>query len=348
MYKILSVKEIKQTPQKDIKIISLFGGGGGSSTGYRMGGGNVLLANEITKLAADVYKANWNETVVVRKDIRTINPLDILKEINLPAGELDILDGSPPCCCFSIAGKREKGWGKEKTLSGGIKQKNTEDLFYEYIRFVKNIQPKVFIAENVKGLAAGNAKGYFNDILRKLKECGYYTECRLINAAYLGVPQKRERLIFVGVRNDLMKKEYEGRIHPKPVNKFIPLREAFGGLIYDKNEIFELEERIKKYSIYPSLIDGGTGKRCCRKADPSFPSNTITASMDISQRCLKHWGNRPFTIGELKRIQSLPDDYILLGSYRRQAETIGLMVPPLVAKALLNNLIEIGILKNKF
>jgi DNA (cytosine-5)-methyltransferase 1 len=105
--------------------------------------------------------------------------------------------------------------------------------------------------------------------------------------------------------------------------------------------------------IYLSLKNGEIGKKCCQKyltlykANPSLPANTITATMDISQRCLKHWDNRPFTIGELKRIQSLPDDYILLGSYRRQAERIGLMVPPLVTKALLDNLINIGVLATR-
>jgi DNA (cytosine-5)-methyltransferase 1 len=84
-----------------------------------------------------------------------------------------------------------------------------------------------------------------------------------------------------------------------------------------------------------------------KKADPNLPSFTITAAGDISHKCLKHWDSRPFTIGELKRIQSLPDDYLLLGSYGKQTERIGRMVPPLVTKALLENLIKIGVIGKK-
>jgi DNA (cytosine-5)-methyltransferase 1 len=97
MYKIMTVNEIKSLPKKDIKIVSLFAGGGGSSTGYRMAGGKVLLANEFVDEAADTYSANWPETLVLRDDIRTLDPLETLKRISLKPLELDILDGSPPC-----------------------------------------------------------------------------------------------------------------------------------------------------------------------------------------------------------------------------------------------------------
>jgi DNA (cytosine-5)-methyltransferase 1 len=350
MYRVPLVSEIKEIQKKDIKIISLFAGGGGSSTGYRMAGGNVILANEFIDLAADTYNANWPDTIVLREDIRNLNPLEVLEKVNLKPGELDVLDGSPPCSGFSVVGLKEKGWNKNKKYSD-TRQENVEDLFFEYIRFLRIMKPKVFIAENVKGLCCGVSKGYFNDILKGLKDSGYHVECRLINAAYLGVPQKRERLIFIGIRNDLMKNEYIGRLHPKPVNNFISLEEAFNTLTYNTNEVQELSEGIKKYKIYSLLVTLPLGQYnkdhffMLSKADPKQPAYTLITLMASHQACMKHWDNRPFTIGELKRIQSLPDDYILLGNYEKQVERIGRMVPPLVSKAILENLIEIGIFK---
>ncbi len=112
-----------------------------------------------------------------------------------------MLDGSPPCASFSTAGKREEGWGKVKLYSDA--RQRTDDLFFEYARILKGLQPKVFVAENVAGLVRGTAKGYFKLILAELKDCGYRVEARLLDARWLGVPQMRERVIFVGVRNDL-------------------------------------------------------------------------------------------------------------------------------------------------
>jgi DNA (cytosine-5)-methyltransferase 1 len=347
MYKIPTMQEIKAIEKKDIKIISLFSGGGGSSTGYHMAGGNVLLANEFIDIASSTYTSNWPDTIMLKDDIRKLNPIEVLNKINLKPGELDLLDGSPPCCGFSTSGLRNKGWGKVRRYSDK-KQDNIEDLFFEYIRFLKAIQPKVFIAENVTGLIKGVSKGYFNIILKGLKESGYYVEVRVINSAYLGVPQRRERLFFVGIRNDLMKYRYLGKLHPSPINHFISLKEAFETLEYDNNEIKKLIEETKKYSFYKALLELDYKKNIfnLRKADPELPAYTLLANIDKSQKCLKHWENRPFTIPELKRIQSLPDDYILIGSYRKQAERIGRMVPPLVSKALLENLLTIGIIGN--
>jgi DNA (cytosine-5)-methyltransferase 1 len=348
MYKIPTVKEIKSAPPKDIKIISLFAGGGGSSTGYRAAGGKVILANEFIPLAADTYSANWPDTAVLRGDIRNLNPLEVLEILNLKPCELDVLDGSPPCCAFSAIGKKEKGWGKLRKYSDG-KIENAEGLFFEYTRFLEEMKPKVFIAENVKGLISGACKGYFNIILRGLKKAGYYVEARLLDAAYLGVPQKRKRVIFVGIRNDLMKGGYAGNLHPKPVNKFITLKEAFEGLNYDLNMTEKMKEDMKKYKIYPELLKlkplekSGKYFTLC-KDSPDHPSYTLLANIHGGLATHYHWDNRPFTIEELKRIQSLPDDYILSGAYRQQAERIGRMVPPLVSQALLDNLINIGVI----
>lgn len=196
------MREIARIPHNGLNVVSTFAGCGGSSLGYRMAGFRVLFASEFVEAARDTYKANARKgTIVDDRDIRELDPLEVLRALDLKVGELDVLDGSPPCASFSTAGKREKHWGAEKAYSD--KRQRTDDLFFEYVRFVRAMQPRVFVAENVSGLVKGVAKGYFIEILKELKGCGYRVEARLLDAQWLGVPQQRQRIIFVGVRNDL-------------------------------------------------------------------------------------------------------------------------------------------------
>src|SRR5262245_53272393 len=168
-----------------------------------MAGFKILWANEFLPVAQVNYPSNAPADCLLNcQDIRTVQATDILAALHLQPGEIDLLDGSPPCQAFSMAGKREKKWGKATRYDNGIQQ-NNEDLFAEYIRLLHDLQPKVFVAENVPGLVKGMAKGYFKDILSSLKTCGYRVEAKLLDAQWLGVPQMRQRIIFLGVRNNL-------------------------------------------------------------------------------------------------------------------------------------------------
>ncbi len=158
------MEEVRALPWNGLNVASFFAGTGGSSTGYRMAGYRVLYANEFVEAARASYAANKAPyTVLDGRDIRTIDPADVLAQIGLGAGELDVLDGSPPCASFSTAGKREKGWGQVKAYSDTVQR--SDDLFFEFARMVDGIRPKVFVAENVSGLVKGKAKGYFLLIL---------------------------------------------------------------------------------------------------------------------------------------------------------------------------------------
>jgi DNA (cytosine-5)-methyltransferase 1 len=213
--------EIAALPWNGMTVASTFSGCGGSSLGYRMAGFRVLYANEFVAAARDTYAANAAPyTVLDPRDIRTLQPADVLAALQLPAGELDVLDGSPPCASFSTAGKRQKDWGKVKTYSETAQR--TDDLFFEFARILRGVQPRVFIAENVSGLVKGVAKGYFLDILAELKGCGYRVACKLLDAQWLGVPQARQRTIFVGVRNDLEREP----VHPTPLRYRYTIRDA--------------------------------------------------------------------------------------------------------------------------
>lgn len=219
-YRVMSMAEVEAVPWNGLNVVSTFSGAGGSCLGFRMAGYRTLLASEFVESAADVYLLNHPGTPVLTQDVREVEPAMILEYLGMEPGELDVLEGSPPCASFSTAGKRHASWGEVKKYSDTAQR--TDDLFFEYVRLLRGIRPKVFVAENVPGLTRGTAKGYFNLILAALKESGYRVEWKLIQAKWLGVPQDRTRVIFQGVREDLGRKP----AWPRPLPYFYTLRDA--------------------------------------------------------------------------------------------------------------------------
>jgi len=201
-YRVPSMAEIAATPKNGLLAASTFSGCGGSCLGLEMAGFHVAWANEFLPVAALSHKANFPGCLLDLRDVKAVQPQEILDALKIERGRLDLLDGSPPCQAFSTAGRRAKGWGKERRYEHGATQKN-EDLFYEFVRILEGLAPRAFVAENVAGLARGVAKGYFLDILARLKAAGYRVEARLLDAQWLGVPQARPRIFFVGARLDL-------------------------------------------------------------------------------------------------------------------------------------------------
>ena len=191
------------------KVISTFSGCGGSSLGYQLAGFKIALAIEWDKNACETYRLNFPDTDLFEGDIANLSVDEALKRTGLKAGELDILDGSPPCQGFSTAGKRDFNDDRNQ-------------LFSEYIRLLKGLQPKILVMENVSGMVKGKMKLIFAEILTELKAAGYNVKVKLLNAMYFGVPQSRQRLIFIGVRNDLNIEP----VHPKAQTKPITVREA--------------------------------------------------------------------------------------------------------------------------
>lgn len=168
--------------------------------GYKLAGYNHLGGVEIDPQVADVYKTNHNPKYLFVEDIRDFAERETFPE---ELYNLDILDGSPPCSSFSMAGNREKDWGKEKVFREGQAMQRLDDLFFDYIKLAKKLQPKVVIAENVKGMLQGNAKAYIKRIKAEFEKAGYAVQLFLLNAASMGVPQKRERVFFMCQRKDL-------------------------------------------------------------------------------------------------------------------------------------------------
>ena len=249
------VSETAALPRNGLRVASTFSGCGGSCYGYRLAGFDVVWANEFVPIAQESYKANHPTSVLDPRDIKIVQPEEILSAIGMKKGELDLFDGSPPCQAFSTQGQRAKGWGKEKVYEHGARQKN-EDLFFEYVRLLDGLQPKVFVAENVSGLVKGAAKGYFKLIHAALQKCGYRVEARLLDAQWLGVPQSRSRIIFIGVQKDL------GVLPSFPAP--LPYRYSIGDAL--------------PHLMGPQFISGGSSIHSTRILPSSAPSPTIATN----------------------------------------------------------------------
>lgn len=182
------------------KVFSCFAGGGGSSFGYKLAGFDVLGCNEIDPKMMEAYKANHNPKYAYLEPIQTFKLREDLPD---ELYNLDILDGSPPCSSFSMAGNREKDWGKKKVFREGQAEQVLDTLFFDFIDLAKKLQPKVVIAENVKGLLLGEAINYVREIYREFDLAGYYVQHWLLDASKMGVPQRRERVFFIALRKDL-------------------------------------------------------------------------------------------------------------------------------------------------
>lgn len=339
-YKVPSMSEIENIPWNGYNVVSTFSGGGGSCLGYRMAGYHVLWANEFVEEAQRTYRKNHRTTYLDTRDIREVTAEDILQQTRLKTGEIDLFDGSPPCCAFSTAGKREKGWGKAREYSDG-KSQQIENLFFEYIRILNGLQPKVFVAENVSGLIKGTAIGYFKDFLSEMKKCGYNVKAQLLNAKWLGVPQSRERLIFIGVRNDLGIEP----IFPKPLKYTYTLADAFKNLPKENEaearELLKQAEKYKWHSILQKMPKNPkkpmTGAEVMngswfnlKRESMYCPCSTICQLNGAASGNSHPLEDRKFTMHELRRITSIPDDFVLTGNYAQQWERLGRMVPPVM------------------
>ncbi len=215
-----NLTDLEKVEKNGLKVFSCFACGGGSTMGYKLAGFEVIGANDIDPEMAWHYRENHNPRYYYLEDIRKFRQReDLPKELY----GLDILDGSPPCSSFSMAGSREKGWGKKKVFREGQAEQTLDDLFFDFIELARKLQPKVVIAENVKGMLQGNAKGYVKQIIGLFNVAGYDVQLFLLNGATMGVPQMRERVFFVCKRKDLNLRSLAINFNMKPIS----VHEAF-------------------------------------------------------------------------------------------------------------------------
>jgi len=334
-----------------LTVASTFAGCGGSCLGFEMAGFRTVWANEFVPAAREVYAANHPGVPLDDRDIRKVQPADVLGAVGLERGELDVLNGSPPCASFSMSGKRDAHWGEVKKYSD--RKQRTDDLFFEFVRLLDGIQPRAFVAENVAAITQGVAVGYFKEIVRALEGAGYRVACRILDAQWLGVPQTRRRAIILGVRKDLDREPD----FPKPLGYRYSLRDVLPdlkrraamvgpGLVRDGSIVgTAIEKEWRKLTPYRGKLREWARLHPGQKSSKYL--NLIRASPDEPSPCITAAGGgrgvasvthpyepRKFSIDELRRVCGFPADFVLTGTYQQQWERLGRAVPPPMMRAV--------------
>ncbi len=321
------------------KVFSCFACGGGSTMGYKLAGFDVIGANEIDPKMAEAYKVNHNPKYLFVEPIQTFK---LREDLPQELFELDILDGSPPCSSFSMAGNRESDWGKDKVFREGQSQQILDTLFFDFIDLAKKLQPKIVIAENVLGLLFGEAKQYVIKIYKEFEKAGYYLQHFVFDSSKMGVPQKRERVFFIALRKDLSKEFlYQADLFsqlPYIEIKFNELEIKFNELeinnsIYptkplsiDQNKWFELTQPGESFSInHPKGHWFGH-----YKVHPDKVLPTITAGTNASAGFYHYKEKRLIYIEELILASSFPQDYNFTKFNKKPCYLLGMSVPPLM------------------
>ncbi len=340
------IEEQKTKPLREYTSVELFAGGGGLALGLALAGFKHILLNEFDNSACKTLRMNRPQWNVIQGDVRRIDftPLQ---------GKIDFLSGGFPCQAFSYAGKQ-----------GGFND-TRGTLFFELARAVKEIRPKVFMGENVKGLTSHDDGRTFNTIKNAIAELGYtLVEPRVLKAIMYQVPQKRERLIFIAIRNDLADKAHF--CWPSPYTQVLTLKDAlYKSVIYDtdvpqsegvqyplkKQKVLDLvpqggdwrdlpEDVAKEYMGGSWLLGGGkTGM--ARRLSLDEPSLTLTCSpaQKQTERC-HPLETRPLTVREYARIQTFPDNWHFEGTMSDKYKQIGNAVPVNLAWAVGRSLIR--------
>lgn len=315
-YKILKAPE-----QQSYKVVELFSGAGGLALGMHHAGLRCELLVENDKNAVETLRINKPDWPVILDDIAHIDFTDI---------KADVVSGGFPCQAFSYAGKK---MGFEDTRG---------TLFFEYARAIKQIQPKVIVGENVRGLEKHDLGRTLSSMLQILDDLGYRVSYRILRAQYLDVAQKRERLVFLGIRKDLK----EPIAFPKEQNYTVSLREALHDVPVSPGQKYtpkkhwvmalvpeggywrDLPENIRKSYMGASFFLGGGKTGMARRLSWDEPSLTLTCNpaQKQTERC-HPLETRPLTIREYARIQSFPDEWEFYGSIAAQYKQIGNAVP---------------------
>lgn len=318
------------------KVFSCFACGGGSSFGYKLAGFDVIGCNEIDPRMVEVYKANHNPKYVYCEPIQTFKLRnDLPKELYT----LDILDGSPPCSTFSTSGNREKDWGKERTFKEGQAKQVLDTLFFDFIDLAKKLQPKVVIAENVKGLLLGKAYKYVTHIYEEFDNAGYYCSHFLLDASKMNVPQKRERVFFVCLRKDLAKPFlYQHNLfeeRPFLDMEFVGNPICIDDFVDYQGRDITGKETLKYWKLkeYGDVSVGDTKIRLGEKLNnfntlylyKEKPSNTLTTR----ESSFLHFDKpKHLSKNEILNISSFPKDYDFKG--RHPMYICGMSVPPVM------------------
>lgn len=304
-------------------VVSLFAGGGGSSLGYLWAGFDERLAVDFDPHAAATFRVNFPRVPFIEADISTMTVDAIAKAARVKPGQLDVPDGSPPCQGFSRANSKPKA------------NDPRNQLFREFVRVLRGLKPRAFVMENVSGQAQGKNAPLMRLILDELNASGYVVRCASMNAARYGVPQRRVRLIYIGARNDLGVTP----THPPGNANAVSIIEALRGVVPDA--VPPLSDKAR--AMWPHIPIGGsqasltgTGWNNTNKPSPMRPFPTLTkVHTGTGYATFVRWDQpRAYSVAELKRLCSFPDDYVLEGTYAERCARLGNAVMPKMMHAV--------------
>jgi len=315
--------QLENLPKKahNTQVFTTFACGGGSSMGYKLSGYDVVAANDIDVNMSKIYKKNLHPKNYFLCDIRDLTKQEGIEKFI----GIDVLDGSPPCSVFSMAGSREKGWGKEKMFKEGQKLQTLDDLFFRFLDLAKFLKPKFIISENVKGMVLGDAKKYAKNVMLGLNEMGYTAQIFLLNSAFMGVPQRRERVFIVAHRKEYDLPKLKLEFNEKPI--------LFGEYRSEKGKnpsphfSSVLRYTTEKDKCVADVVKRINGKNSgfnamIVKDDHVYP--TITATGDN----FRYFDKKACSDSDYILSSTFPTDYDFLG--QKVKYVVGMSVPPLM------------------
>ena len=326
-----------------LKVFSCFACGGGSTMGYKLAGCDVIGCCEIDKKMNDVYVKNHYPKYNYLMDIRKFNAIpneDLPEELF----NLDILDGSPPCTTFSMAGEREDSWGKKKKFREGQAEQTLDDLSFVFIDTVEKLKPKCVIMENVEGLIKGEAWSYVQRIYKQFNDIGYSVSHYLLKGEYMGVPQTRHRVFFIATRLDFdfdclnMNFNFEQIV-------FGNVREKYGIKLNENTQQYKMLELAKKGDkCIADVLKRELGKYTCFN-DMIIWDDEVCCTITGKANIMSPISKSRISNKDIVHCQTFPEDYNFLS--QKVGYICGMSVPPIMIKRIVTRLIESGIFDYK-
>jgi DNA (cytosine-5)-methyltransferase 1 len=317
-------------------VFSCFSCGGGSSFGYKLAGFDVIGCNEIDHRMMYAYCQNHDPKFPY---LEPIQDFKLRNDLPDELYDLDILDGSPPCSAFSISGDREDAWGVERKFREGQAKQVLDTLFFDFIDLAKKLQPKVVIAENVKGMLVGEAINYVVKVYDEFEKAGYYCQHWLLDGQNMGIPQHRERVFFVCLRKDIAAPFlYQANIfEQKPMlnldfkESIIPFSEVadYSGREFSSKVIYTLWKNRQYGDSDQSFANMRLYGKCNNFNQKYVYEENVCPTLAAKESCLIHY-NQPRYLGasEVCCVSSFPQDYNFAGQSPHYV--CGMSVPPIM------------------
>lgn len=335
----------KDYPAKNgLTCFSCFACGGGSTMGYKLAGVDVLGCCEIDSRMNKVYVKNHAPKFNYVQDIREFNKRQDLPE---ELYNLDILDGSPPCTTFSMAGDREKSWGVKKKFKEGQVEQTLDDLSFVFIETVAKLRPKVIIMENVEGLIKGEAWSYVQKIYKQLNDIGYKVKHWLLKGENMGVPQTRHRVFFVATRLDFDLNKIDMVFNYEPIT-YGEIKQGIGEELNKETVVYDwlLKSNQQDKNLGDTVMRYGLPEKLFNKK--ILWEHNVVQTVVSSSYLYRGKEKTRVSCEDIINAQTFPQDYNFIDRSCKNVQYLcGMSVPPIMIKRIVNRLIESGLFNYK-